>query len=117
MTKKTLIHRGLLLRKPVGGGALVALASVLLAGCMPESPTGESWSDLEEQCLETGGDWQEVADCPTVCWPLEPPAYDCEAESLVLCPAVCGEQPACSCPSLRSYWEEGVGCVAGGCED
>jgi len=92
--------------------ALVGLGIlVLAAGCLGESPTGETWKALESQCLESEGEWRTYSDCPTICWPLEPTADACDLGSEMGCAAVCGEQPSCTCPAERPFWEEGVGCV------
>jgi hypothetical protein len=85
------------------------LVFIMATGCLASSPTGETWFALRGQCVETGGEWVRVAECPRACWPPAPDETGCVSQ--MDCVAMCGSEPSCHCPADLPFWEEGEGCV------
>ena len=79
------------------------LAGAGCGGNQDHNSNGMTASD----CVESGGDWIYINECPSACAPPPPTLDDCETITEMMCASVCSEEPNCHCPADKPFWLDG----------
>ena len=77
-----------------------------VVGCLANQEQNTNGLTAAE-CIESGGEWVYVQDCPSPCGPPPPTAENCQTIAESACITVCSEEANCNCLADRPFWLDG----------